>query len=55
MDEEVTWVVANYLDIAQEQSIARGNKLLASAVRGRLADRLKAAQTRAVRGLTVML
>ena len=37
------------------QSIARGNKLLASAVRGRLADRLKAAQTRAVRGLTVML
>ena len=55
MDEEVTWVVANYLDIAQEQSIARGNKLLASAVRGRLADRLKAAQTRAVRGLTFML
>ena len=55
MDEEVTWVVANYLDIAQEQSIARGNKLLAPAVRGRLADRLKAAQTRAVGGLTVML
>ena len=49
MDEEVTWVVANYLDIAQEQSIARGNKLLAPAVRGRLADRLKAAQTRVVR------
>ena len=51
MDKEVTWVVANYLDIAQEQSIARGNKLLVPAVRGRLADRLKAAQTRAVRGL----
>ena len=55
MDEEVTWVVANNLTIAQEQSIARGNKLLALAVRGRLADRLKAAQNRAVRGLTVML
>ena len=55
MDEEVTWVLANYLDIAKEQSIARGNKLQAPAVRGRLADRLKAAQTRAVRGLTVML
>ena len=55
MDEEVTWVLANYLDIAREQSIARGNKLQAPAVRGRLADRLKAAQTRAVGGLTVML
>ena len=55
MDEEVTWIVPNYLDIAQEQSIARGNKFLHPAVRGRLADRLRAAQTRAVRGLTVML
>ena len=55
MDEEVTWIIVNYLDIAQEKSIPRGNKLLAPAVRGRLADRLKAAQTRAVRGLTVML
>ena len=55
MDEEVTWVLANYLDIAREQSIAKGNKLQAPAVRGMLADRLKAAQTRAVGGLTVML
>ena len=36
MDEEVLWIVANYLDIAQEQSIAHGNKLLQPAVRGRL-------------------
>jgi hypothetical protein len=39
-DEEGTWLLALYLDSAPEQSIARGNKLLASAMRGRLADRL---------------
>ena len=40
IDKEVTWIVTNYLDIAQEQSIACGNKLLHPAVRGRLADRI---------------
>ena len=55
MDGEVSWILANYIDIVQEQCIARGNTLLPAAVRGRLADRLRAAHTRAVGGLTVML
>ena len=55
MDEEVLWIVANYLDIAQEQIIARGNKLLQPTVRGRLANRLRVAQTRVVGSLTEML
>ena len=55
MDGEVSWIVANYLDIVQEQCITRGTTLLQPAVRGRLADRLRAAQSRAVGGLTVML
>ena len=44
MDGEVSWIMANYLDIVQEQCIARGTTLLQPAVRGRLADRLRAAR-----------
>ena len=55
MDGEVLWILANYMDIVQEQCIACGTTLLQPAVRGRLADRLRAAQSRAVGGLTVIL
>ena len=49
------WILANFLHIVQEQCVDHGTTLLQPAVRGRLAERLKATQVRVVKGMTVML
>ena len=41
MDSEVVWLIANYLDLAQEQCIGRGALLLQPVVKGRLGEGLR--------------
>ena len=52
-DPEVVWLLATYMEMVQEQCVARGAKLLPLAVRGRLRERLRMSQSRAVQQLNV--
>ena len=54
-DQEVVWLLATYMEMVQEQCAARGSKVLPLAVRGRLRERLRGTQARAVEQLLIML
>ena len=47
-DREIVWLLANFMQMVQEQRVTRGSRLLPLAVRGRLKERQRTSQSRAV-------
>ena len=47
IDAEVVWLLGTYQEMVQEVCLARGRRVLPEALKGRLSERLKMAQTRA--------
>ena len=55
MDREVVWILATFMEMVQEQCVARGSRLLPLAVQARLKERQRTSQSRAVEQLFVNL
>ena len=47
-DAEVVWLLANYMDVVQQQCVARGSAVSVMGMRGRLLERLRMMKGRAV-------
>jgi hypothetical protein len=54
-DPEVVWILATYMEMVQEQCVARGSRLLPLSVRGRLRERQRMSLARAVSPIFVNL
>jgi hypothetical protein len=54
-DKEVVWLLANYMEVVQNQCVARGSRVAVMGLRGRLKERLKMLRTRAVEQPIVIL
>ena len=54
-DQEVVWLLSTYQEMVQEQSVARGSRVLPMALRGRLRERLKMSRSRRVQQLILIL
>ena len=54
-DPEVVWLLANYMDVVQQQCVARGSAVSVMGMRGRLLERLRMMKGRAVQQPLVMI